>query len=256
MAPVKLLPLLGATIAVLGNATPGDGASPGGSTTTTYSVELGAEGACLSDINGLREKGGLSKFVQPTEAGKQLPSPENSDNKWDAFCQDVLRAGKQGLKASLPSDDDGSSSAMYGMMVISSSKVDCSAVVDRWKDAYKSFSGFPPAPDQASGLYDNSDTVMFTALFNPSSGATADCRVATCTETVTTTVPSEQPKKTEKKGYAFLCVTTPNVLAEKGTPPFTKEQWEKIASIFKASAPAVLPSVSFVIFAALMGAIL
>lgn len=133
------------------------------------------------------------------------------------FCLFTPQADK-GSKTSVSSGDDGATSAMYSMMVLSSSKVDCSAVVDHWKAANKNFTGIPPAPEKSSGLYENADNVMFISLFTPSAGATADCRVVTCTETTTVT---ETQKKTERKGYAFLCMTTPNILGDGTKQPFT-----------------------------------
>ncbi|CDJ45671.1 SAG family member [Eimeria brunetti] len=253
MAPARLLPFVGATLFVLGNAAQGNGASPGQSA-TTYSAEFGQDGACLPDVNGLREKVGLTKLVQATEPAKKLPPFEPGENKWDDFCKDVLRGGGKGSKGTVSGSDDGRASAMYAMMVLTSAAVDCTAFVGRVKSAYKGFSGFPPAPGQNTALYENPDVLFFTAALNPSEGANADCRVVTCTET-TVTPPSGGQKK-ERKGYAMLCMTTPNVLSDGSSPPYTKEQWEKIASVLKASAPAVAPSMFFVLLAAIGWALL
>ncbi|CDI86323.1 SAG family member [Eimeria praecox] len=274
MARAKLLPLVGAALFVLGNAAQGSGASQG--TTVTYSVVLGKEQACLADIDGMRESAGLNKFERPTEASKQLPSADNTEKHWDDFCKDVLQvslespaslaelgtavrtgwvfaasgvqAEKKGSKATLSSGDDGSISAMYAMMALGSSTVDCTSVLDQWKGAYKLFDGAPPSPEQSSGLYDNPEAVIFVTLYNPKTAASADCRVVTCTETTST---SDPQSKKERKGYAYLCMSTPNALGDKANPPFTKEQWKKIASSLKASAPAVVPSVLFVLFSVL-----
>lgn len=48
------------------------------------------EGACLSDIDGVREKAGFGKFQRPAEPTKQLPTSDNTGKQWDRFCQDVL----------------------------------------------------------------------------------------------------------------------------------------------------------------------
>nr|AET50695.1 hypothetical protein [Eimeria tenella] len=100
--------------------------------------------------------------------------------------------------------------------------------VDYWKTAYKSFTGLPPSKKEAGTLHDDQDNASFVALYNPSSNATADCRVVTCTQTTTTTATpgalmatAEGSSETTKKGYALLCKTMPAGLASDASAPFT-----------------------------------
>ncbi|CDI86328.1 SAG family member [Eimeria praecox] len=85
------------------------------------------------------------------------------------------------------------------------------------------------------------------AMYNPSEGATADCRVVTCTKTTNAAQAAndDSPAKPQtESGSALICMTVPDILSKEQTKaPFTDEQWDKIVKTLKGSASAVSPSV-------------
>ena len=118
-------------------------------------------------------------------------------------------------------------SGTYAFMVLPSASPDCSATVDQWKAAYKNFDGPPPA-NCSTPAYDNQDNISFLALYNPSTSATADCRVVTCVElhnqpivNFNTQTIENNLEPTGNQGHALICMTTPDVLEAHRTQPFT-----------------------------------
>ncbi|CDI86326.1 SAG family member [Eimeria praecox] len=240
-APFTLLTLVGALLAFVGG-------SSGAETTYTYSVKLGDEGACLTKINSAREAAGFSNFVQANAdaTGKRLPAGFESDDgteynssAWKSVCDVLLPKTSDtnpAIAATLTKFDSGT----YAFKALKSDVPDCSAVVDEWKGAYKNFDGPPPPNSKDQQLYSNPTNVSLVAIYNPSSGATADCRVVTCSRTTQTT----EPQATESaSGFALICMTTPDVLPEdNSTVPFTDEQWKRIVKAIKGSAVTAVPS--------------
>ena len=108
------------------------------------------------------------------------------------------------------------SAGTYAYYVANSDTVDCKAVLKQWKDAYKNFEGLPPKYSAEAAVYQNPDNVSLVAMYNPLSGATADCRMVTCTKTV------DSPSTTEN-GYGLMCMTSPDALqkASPKSPPFS-----------------------------------
>ncbi|CDJ45668.1 SAG family member [Eimeria brunetti] len=208
--------------------------------TVSYTVTVEKEGSCLTDINKARQAVGFADLVQATAGadGKRLPdkvgeTPEDDFNSsaWKPVCKALLPNGTYAFK-SLKSDSP-----------------ECSAIVEEWKGFYKNFNGMPPPKSKDTQLYKDQNNVSFVAMYNPSSGATADCRVVTCTKTTQASsrgLARAGPGGTEPKvetGYALICMTVPDVLPENNsTAPFTEDQWSQIVTAFEGSAPTVVPS--------------
>lgn len=96
--------------------------------------------------------------------------------------------------------------------------VNCPAAVKQWKSAFTNFNGLPPPNKEGETAYLNQSNVSLVAMYNPSPDATADCRLVTCTQSVTQD--NEQPKTTAAS--ALICLTTPDALPKDGTTaPFT-----------------------------------
>ncbi|CDJ45666.1 SAG family member [Eimeria brunetti] len=159
----------------------------------------------------------------------------------------------EGVSSSPLRDIDGT----YAFEVVDASTPSCTAVVGKWKTAYKNFSGLPPSRKEGHELYNNSDNVSFVAIYNPSENPAPDFRVVTCTKTTTRTASNndtgtpggdrltriQDGSTTEKEeGHALTWLTTPDVLPDTETRPFTEDQWGKIVTAFEGSASAVLPS--------------
>ncbi|CDI79672.1 SAG family member [Eimeria acervulina] len=249
----KILSVVGALLAmgptVMSSAPGASAAEP------TYNVSLGSEGECLDEIDSAREAAGLAKFVQPTqeEATKRLPL-ETTSNAWDPLCKDLLNAtgSKIATKEVIQDFEDG----VYAFEVLASANVDCSATVDQWKSAYKNFTGLPPANDSNATVYQNKLNVSFVALYNPSPGATADCRLVTCTEVPAAQEHDGAPSDSNRQAFIFVCMTTPDVLANNQKAPFTQEQWNKISAAITGAAAVAFPSIIVVAMTVLSIAIL
>ncbi|CDJ31130.1 SAG family member [Eimeria mitis] len=138
-------------------------------------------------------------------------------------------------------------------MALESETPDCAAAVSHWKDAASNFTTIPPAKsEEEKDIYEKQHNVSFVAMYNPSESAAADCRVVTCT------LPAASEQSTgsfrnsgeDKKGYALLCMTTPEALTDTKAP-FTEEQWNKIKASLTGSASAAAPSLIIVAIASL-----
>lgn len=114
----------------------------------------------------------------------------------------------------------------YGFKRLADAEPNCKEAVDYWNAAFKNFTGLPPSKTEGTDLYKKQDNVSFVALYNPSSNATADCRVVTCTQTTTSgslpaTATSGGESGTTKNGYALICKTMPTAFANDTSAPFT-----------------------------------
>ncbi|CDJ30947.1 SAG family member [Eimeria mitis] len=234
MAPSMILSVAGALLA-LGSAT--FSSAQNGEGLTTYTVTLGKEGECLTEIDEAREAAGLEKFVQPTadEPKKRLPL-DTTKAAWDPLCKDLLSEGATRISREAISDFE---EGTYAFNILSSSKVDCSETVDHWKGAHKNFEGLPPTYSANVEVYKDKLNVSFVAMYNPSSGATADCRLATCTEVVAEG--RSGPESQNRQAFIFICMTTPDILVD-NKAPFTQEEWNKISSAITGSAAVAFPS--------------
>ncbi|CDJ40592.1 SAG family member [Eimeria tenella] len=213
---------------------------PSGST-ISYSVKLGSDGECLAEVNAAREAAKLSKLQQPggSEGAKRLPGVEPV-TPWEPLCKELIPPA-QGTPANAKSGNE-FNSGTYAYIALNSATPNCSAAVDHWKAAYKNFSGVPPAYKDNTTLYSKQDNISFVALYNPSKDATADCRVVTCTETTTPQSPGQEGSGTQRHGYALLCMTTPDILKENESAPFTQDQWNAISRSITGSASVAVPS--------------
>ncbi|CDJ33924.1 SAG family member [Eimeria mitis] len=223
---------------------------------------LGDDGTCLSEINNARKKAGLNDFVIPQAEtkDKRLPDKGEEDSAtyaewvWKPVC-DVLIPQEAAGKSTEAEAGKKFMSGTYAFQVVDAASLSCTAVVEKWKNAYSNFNGLPPPNKDAEELYTSRDNISFVAMYNPSADATADCRVVTCTRKIATVSAGlltemgeeeegEDPLTEEtKEGSALICMTTPDVLpANSDNPPFTEEQWGQIVTAFEGSASAVLPS--------------
>ncbi|CDJ57952.1 SAG family member [Eimeria maxima] len=240
MAALRSLAFLGASVLALGKAN--------GVETINYTVKLEKVGECLTDINTARDAVGFISFVQVgvDEEGKSLPDAVASTaetnfktSAWKPVCDSLLGKSSTdapGASASTPAKFP---SGTYAFKALESNSPTCSDIVGEWKAAYKNFKGLPP-PNKDTKLYDDRNNVSFVAVYNPSPDATADCRVVTCIKETTNTELQPQTKNTEA-GYALICMTTPDVLPQNSTAPFTDEQWAKITKALGGSASAAVP---------------
>lgn len=115
-------------------------------------------------------------------------------------------------------------SGTYAVNVLTSETPQCRETVDSWKKAYKHFSGLPPSKSQDPEIYRKQDNISFVALYNPSTEGTADCRVATCTKTVSGgagVLNGGETSQPTGKGHALICMTTPDVFQDASSTPFT-----------------------------------
>ncbi|CDJ27732.1 SAG family member [Eimeria mitis] len=262
MPALRLLTVVSASLLLLARADGGDGQSS--SATTKYKVTLGTDDACLSEINNARKDVGFNDFVaaKQGEQGKTLPeadteSPTTENWVWKPVC-DVLIPEDAKSQKSEGAAEKKFASGTYAFQVVSAPNPDCTAVVDTWKKAHSNFSGVPPSKKDSNTLYDNHENVSFVAIYNPSEGATAHCRVVTCTKKITPgpAAPQGEPQEEDtteeetKEGSALICMTTPDVLPEDSkTAPFTEEQWGRIVTVLEGSASTVFPTVLGIITA-------
>ncbi|CDJ31543.1 SAG family member [Eimeria mitis] len=265
MPVLRLLTVVSASLLLLAKADANGSEPPQTSPTTTkttYAVKLGKDGTCLSEINDARKKAGFNDFVIPQAETKEKRLPEqgepDSDNYaewvWKPVC-DVLIPQEATGKSSDTDAGKKFVSGTYAFQVVDAASPSCTAVVEKWKNAYSNFNGLPPPNTDSQELYTSRENISFVAMYNPSDDATADCRVVTCTRKITTTPQGvlsdvgeeeeeETPKNEEtKEGSALICMTTPDVLPDNSeNPPFTEEQWGQIVTAFEGSASAVLPT--------------
>ncbi|CDJ62587.1 SAG family member [Eimeria necatrix] len=215
--------------------------------TVTYTASLGESVECLAEANAAREAAGLANFKDAEEQDK-LSNPEPPEladgSQWKKLCEHLIPQTETGAQSRSTNPFE---AGTYAFKSLTAAKPDCKETVDYWKAAYKNFTGLPPSKNDAETLYDDQDNVSFVALYNPSSNATADCRVVTCTQTNTSTAgpvgaTTDEGSETAKRGYALLCKTMPAAFASDTSAPFTQEQWDKIISSLTGSASIEAPS--------------
>ncbi|CDJ33881.1 SAG family member [Eimeria mitis] len=259
MAPLKIISLAAASALLMAHATQGDtdhDAGTDGQQSSTYTVNLDDASVCLADINGAREAAGLAHFLENNKGAEAWPTTGANAERggqgakpWDPVCEALLKKDEE---ITMPQDSEESDfpSGTYAFMALDTAEADCAAAVSHWKDAASNFTSIPPPKTGEEELYKKQHNVSFIAMYNPSDKATADCRIVTCTQTVAPVVFSSRSDTGEKKGYALLCMTTPDAL-EGEEAPFTEEQWNKIKASLTGSASAVAPSLLAVAIAAL-----
>ncbi|CDJ45678.1 SAG family member [Eimeria brunetti] len=251
MAPLKFLPLACASALLVAQANTRGAtgvnvrtSNPG--ETVTYTVSLGEPPVCLTEINEAREAAGLPKFLEATdEATQKLPGHENTQKIWDPVCKALIVEEDAGQGGESKAAASTFQSGTYAFMALTSDQPDCTAAVDHWKAAFSNFTSIPPSKTEGEKThYDKQQNISFVAMYNPSNDAAADCRVVTCTQTPGGAGRGGKlARDTEHKtGHALLCMTTPDAFKEKGTAPFTEDQWSKIKASLTGSASAVAPS--------------
>ncbi|CDJ27941.1 SAG family member [Eimeria mitis] len=258
MAALKLFSLASASALVMANAVQQTEKQTPLTTrevTSTYTVNLGETAVCLDEINDAREAAGLARFVTGNTEDLAWPKTgsegtKQQTNAWDPVCKALIEDDSQEPEESPASSEF--KSGTYAFMALESETPDCAAAVSHWKDAASNFTTIPPAKTEETDLYDKQQNVSFIAMYNPSNGAAADCRVVTCTLPPNSGPVAFNIRKAaeEKKGYALLCMTTPDALKDEKVP-FTDDQWNKIKASITGSASAVAPSLLAVAIAAL-----
>ncbi|CDJ62575.1 SAG family member [Eimeria necatrix] len=217
--------------------------SQAGQQAPTYTATLGTSAKCLSEVNSAREAAGLPSFTDAPE-GKKLIAPKSNldeDEEWKKVCMHLIPTEQTEAVAAANSENpfkDGT----YAFKSLTAAEPNCKETVDHWKAAFKSFTGLPPSKTQGANLYKNQDNVSFVALYNPSSDATADCRVVTCTKTTAGgTVLESDSDQSPEYGYALICKTMPSAFADEDSAPFTQDQWDKVVSSLTGSASTAIP---------------
>ncbi|CDJ62577.1 SAG family member [Eimeria necatrix] len=217
--------------------------SQAGQQAPTYTASLGKTAKCLSELNAAREAAGLTNFTEAPD-GKKLSDPEEQlqeDGEWMKVCKYLVPTEQKDPVAAASATNpfqDGT----YAFKPLTAAEPNCEETVDHWKAAFKNFTGLPPSKTEGANLYKNQDNVSFVALYNPSSDATADCRVVTCTKTTAGgTVLQNDSEQSPEYGYALICKTMPSAFADDNTAPFTQDQWDKIASSLTGSASIAIP---------------
>ncbi|CDJ62233.1 SAG family member [Eimeria necatrix] len=241
----RISPLVSTLLLVLIALKPGS-AEQATPPTVKYTAKLEDGVQCLDEINTAREAAGLSSFTQATQSD-QLSNPPNSDleqnSEWMKICQHLIPT--QDAKIQVASEVDSPfKDGTYAFKSLTAAKPSCNETVEYWKAALKNFTGLPPSKKQANGLYDKQDNVSFVALYNPSSSATADCRVVTCTKKTSSDsdlLSQSKAEETPEYGYALICKTMPDALADENSAPFTQQQWDGIVSSLTGSASAAVP---------------
>ncbi|CDJ30948.1 SAG family member [Eimeria mitis] len=252
MAPLMLLTFVSASLFLFVEANDPDGG------------DAGSEGECLTEINAAREAVGFSSFLKANvaEEGKHLPAAFDNKSEedyhasaWKPVCEFLLPKTSDESEPVVVATIDRFASGTYAFKALESETPRCSDIVEEWKTAYNNFNGLPPPYSEQEQAYSSQENVSFVAMHNPSSDATADCRVVTCTRKTTTQQQNREKTgttATEANGYALICMTTPDVLPVDGSKaPFTEGQWGQIVTAFEGSAPAVLPSLLSLTAAAL-----
>ncbi|CDJ40599.1 SAG family member [Eimeria tenella] len=239
--------LVSTSLLVLSNSISGS-LQQGGTATIKYTASLGATVQCLNEINTAREAAGLPNFTKATDSNA-LPSPGEQelqqDSEWRKLCEHLIPTQEAIYQAATKAENpfkDGT----YAFKSLTDAQPSCNDTVDYWKAAFKNFTGLPPSKSQANGLYDKQDNASFVALYNPSSNATADCKVVTCTKT-TTDAGEEADEDTRagqssQSGHALICKTMPAAFADENAAPFTQQQWDAIVSSLTGSAAFAVPS--------------
>ncbi|CDJ62349.1 SAG family member [Eimeria necatrix] len=226
------------------------GSSEGGGQTIKYTASLGDTVKCLSEVNAAREAAGLPNFAEAPTDNKLKDPPQGTaleeESEWKKLCTHLIPTEGTEEAASSRSTNP-FEEGTYAFKSLADAEPNCKETVDYWKAAYKNFTGLPPSKTKDENLYSNQDNVSFVALYNPSSSATADCRVVTCTQTTTTTTGGGMESahvegETSKNGYALICKTMPAAFGDGSSAPFTQEQWDRIISSLTGSASIAVPS--------------
>ncbi|CDJ62583.1 SAG family member [Eimeria necatrix] len=225
------------------------GSSEGDGTTIKYKATIGQSPVCLSEVNTARQAVGLPNFAEATD-DKKLDDPKGAElqdgNDWKKVCEYLIPTQEAApvteVSATKPFED-----GTYAFKSLADKEPNCKETVDSWTAAYKNFTGLPPSKTEGDTLYSNQNNVSFVALYNPSSSATADCRVVTCTQTTTSTtgngmLSANAEGETTKNGYALICKTMPTAFGDGSSAPFTQEQWDRIVSSLTGSASIAVPS--------------
>ncbi|CDJ40610.1 SAG family member [Eimeria tenella] len=225
------------------------GSSPATGPTIKYTASLGEDVECLSEVNAEREAAGLTNFTTASD-GTKLTAPDASElqdnSEWKKVCTHLIPTQETAAMAE-PSAASPFQDGTYAFKSLTAAKPNCKETVDSWKAAFKNFTGLPPSKTEDENLYKNQDNVSFVALFNPSSRATADCRVVTCTQTTTSATDDAvgstySGSGTTKNGYALICKTMPPAFGTGSSAPFTQEQWERIVLSLTGTASIAAPS--------------
>ncbi|CDJ40595.1 SAG family member [Eimeria tenella] len=244
-----MLPRIGALLStslLVLSAPIAGGSQQSETTTVTYTASVGDSAQCLDEVNAVREVAGLSNFTQASDPNKlQTPGTEGlqENTEWRKLCEHLIAT----QKAKAPSSSEAENpfkDGTYAFKSLTDAQPKCKDTVDFWKAAFKNFTGLPPSKKQANGLYDKQDNVSFVALYNPSSSATADCRVVTCTKKTSTKeneLAAAEGNATSEYGYALICKTMPDALADENSAPFTQKQWDGIVSSLTGSASVAVP---------------
>ncbi|CDJ40616.1 SAG family member [Eimeria tenella] len=244
MFRVNLASFLGVSLLVLSEKS----SEAAAGTTVNYTAKIGGSVECLGEVNAAREAAGFANFIKAETEKEKITDPgstELPEGGWKDLCEHLIPAPPEAYNAQTSAEafQDGT----YAFKSLADADPNCKETVDYWKAAYKNFTGLPPSKSKDEKLYNNQDNVSFVALYNPSSNATADCRVVTCTQTNTTTpqpdtVSRDGNTEATKKGYALICKTTPAAFENDASAPFTQEQWDKIRSSLTGSASVAAPS--------------
>ncbi|CDJ40606.1 SAG family member (sag5) [Eimeria tenella] len=234
--------LLSASLLVLSGSILGS--SQGNQPTIKYTASRGENVICLGEVNTAREAAGLPNFGEASGDG-QLSDPGTSelqpDTEWRKLCEYLIPTQTEPAKAASAAKPF--EQGIYAFKSLTTAEPNCKEAVDYWKSAFKNFSGLPPSKSQAGQLYNSQDNVSFVALYNPSSDATADCRVITCTKTTTTGGSEQQsdPQESKEYGYGMICKTIPTAFTNNDSVPFTQDQWDRIISSLTGSASVAIP---------------
>nr|ABR92920.1 surface antigen 7 [Eimeria tenella] len=217
--------------------------SQAGQQAPTYTASLGKSNKCLSELNAAREAPGLPNFTEATD-GKKLSDPEQQlqeGSEWMKVCKHLVPTEQKDPVAAAGATNpfqDGT----YAFKSLTAAEPNCKETVDHWKAAFENFTGLRPSKTEGANLYKNQDNVSFVALYNPSSDATADCKVVTCTKaTASEAALQSDSDQSSENGYALICKTMPSAFPDDKSPPFTQDQWNKIVSSLTGSASTVIP---------------
>ncbi|CDJ40596.1 SAG family member [Eimeria tenella] len=209
--------------------------------TVKYTAKLEDGVQCLDEINTPREAAGLSNFKQATQRAARMTMVIPGGK----FLSLAPSTQRQDAKIQVASGVDSPfKDGTYAFKSLTDAQPSCNETVDYWKAAFKNFTILPLSKSQANGLYDKQGNVSFVALYNPSSTATADYRVVTCTKktgTATDDHAESEAEKTPEYGYALICKTMPAALADENSAPFTQQQWDGIVFSLTGSASVAVP---------------
>ncbi|CDJ62353.1 SAG family member [Eimeria necatrix] len=249
----SLPPLLSSLLMVL--TASNLGGSQTSAPTIKYTATLDENAVCLSEVNAAREAAGLANFKEAPQENKLTDPQTELEEEWKKVCTHLIPTEETG-GATKSSSTNPFKDGTYAFKPLDDAEPNCKETVDYWKAAFKNFTGLPPSKTEGTDLYKKQDNVSFVALYNPSSNATADCRVVTCTQTTTSgslpaTATSGGEGGTTKNGYALICKTMPTAFANDTSAPFTQEQWDRIKSSLTGSASIAAPSLAALFIVAL-----